>query len=276
MFPVSAEVMRTVPPLALEWLSYVVAMAVLGFLVWWRRLGWRLPAPVLARAALAGMAGYGMAIAAQYTGTRQAGPQLGALITAITPALIIVGARLSLHEPVTARKALAVCLAVAGILLVVGLGPLAGPQLEGAGWLLLTAGLWAYVSLQMKRLSVHADPLVLTLYGVIAGWAAITAPAAGELGSVAVITAATAGGIFYLGAVATAAAYYLWNRGLAGVGAGQGGLYLVLQPLTGALISAIWLHAPVTPGLALGGLLVAASLVLGAEGDAPARGGGLA
>ena len=69
-------------------------------------------------------------------------------------------------------------------------------------------------------------------------------------------------GVAYLGIVSTAFALLLWNRAFALVPATVAALFFFAQPVSGALLSALFLQQALTFSLSLGGALIAAGVLL--------------
>lgn len=61
---------------------------------------------------------------------------MGSVITAATPAFMVVFARLLLKEPITVKKAISLCLATAGVLCIVGIGEI-GESTRMGGFILV-------------------------------------------------------------------------------------------------------------------------------------------
>jgi drug/metabolite transporter (DMT)-like permease len=69
-------------------------------------------------------------------------------------------------------------------------------------------------------------------------------------------------GVLYLGIVSTAGALWLWNRSFALVPATIASLFFFAQPLSGALLAAIFLGQRMTMSLWIGGGLIVLGVLL--------------
>ena len=69
-------------------------------------------------------------------------------------------------------------------------------------------------------------------------------------------------GMLFLGVIATALAMYLWNQAFALVEAGRASLTFFAQPVVGTLLGWHFLHETISPLFLVGGLLIAAGLVI--------------
>lgn len=217
----------------------------------------------------------GLCIAAYQLCYFSAVPLVGVAATAVlaicsAPLLVAVLATTLLHEPLERSQLAAVGLGVPGAGLLVG-GGLAG---SGSGFVLgsalaLGAGLaYSLYIVSTKRALASSSPLGL------AGLT-FTSAAVALLPVLAVDPAATAATVVghwpllaYLGALPTAAAYWLYTRGLHRVPAGSAAVVGLLEPLTATLLGLIAFHEPLGPARAAGVLLLLAAMGLLALGRA--------
>ncbi|NVN89406.1 MAG: EamA family transporter [Desulfuromonadales bacterium] len=258
MYVVSKYALDFVPPFTLLWLRYVTGLSVLYPLAARQR-----SAPLTGedhRAfLLIGFVGYVVSVGLQFVGTRLSSAHNGAIITSASPAFILLFAWLMLGERLTARKLFSVLLATAGVVIVVGWDS----ATVGGVWSLVgnlalvgAAITWALLSVLARRYSSRLSPLVITAGAVF--WAAIMTtpimcvewrflPVSG-LDNPLLWCA-----VLYLGVVATAGAFYLWNKGLSLVEAGTGSVFFFLQPVVGALLGWLVLGEQLTPSFFTGG-----------------------
>ncbi len=263
MYVVSKLVLVLVTPLALVWLRYVVGLAALGLLGVATRQRWRLRWRDVPLLGAIGVFGYGISIWAQFRGTQLSTAQAASVITAATPAFMVVFGRLLLAERVTWRRAAAVAAATAGVLVIVGVGQVSTRQ--GGGLILLLAAVtWALMSVLVKRVPGDYSALVVTTYGILLAAVLITPLALPQVPPLALMTARPLiwGGLLYLGVVSTAGAFFLWTRGVQLVDAGPGGVYFFFQPLVGTLLGWLILGEPVGWGFVGGALLIVLGVAL--------------
>ena len=190
---------------------------------------------------------------------------MGAVITSATPAFMVLFARVLLQEKITLRKGLSVVLATIGVLLIVGTGNLG--ESSGLGGLILSiaALTWALMSVLVKKIPSTYSLLVVTTYAILAATIAMTPLVATQLNvnSIQVWLQPTVGaGILYLGTIATAGAFYFWNKGLQLVDASRGGLYFFFQPLVGTLLGWLFLGEQVGLIFWLGTALIISGVLL--------------
>jgi drug/metabolite transporter (DMT)-like permease len=268
LYVVSKDVLHVLAPWTLLWWRYVIALPVLAVLGLVSRQSWRLRREHLGTVLVVGLSGYVVSVGAQFVGTQLANAEWGAVITATTPAFMIVLARPLLGERITGARALAVLLAIMGAILMVGVGRLPAGYLPGAVALGVAAASWAFMSVWVKRLPPDLPSWTATFYAMAFAAVVLTPPvAASALRAARHLTPPTALGVLYVGAVCTAGAFYLWNLGLQSVAAGTGGVYFVAQPLVGTALAVLVLHEPLGWHAAFGAALVMAAIVVVSRSD---------
>lgn len=269
MYVVSKVVLGVVPPVLLVWWRYVVALIALAVMGVLTRQSWRIDRSHVKSIVAVGLIGYVISIAAQFYGTALSTAQWGSVITATTPAFMIVFAAPLLGERVTFRKAGAVILAILGTAVMIGVGTVSSRYEWGGLALVLAALAWALMSVLVKKAPTSLPLWTLTFYAMSLALFVLTPMSLATMPSVpwAQLTRPLiAGGIVYLGVVATAGAFYFWNRGLQLTEAGSGGIYFVFQPLSGTLLSYLLLKEPIGPGFLAGALLIGAAVWLISRG----------
>jgi drug/metabolite transporter (DMT)-like permease len=270
----------SMPPLLLNALRWWAALALL------LPLGWRAVGTATRRAellqrwqplALLGLLGVGAYNALQYLALQTSTPINVTLVASSTPVWMLLIGALFYGEHPRAGQYAGAALSLAGVLLVLVRGDLAGigalRLVAGDLWILLAALSWACYSWQLARppasLRGAARPdwtwaefiLVQTLFGLV--WA--TAAAAGE----AALTQHTLrwspgvlAALVFLAVGPSVLAYRCWGLGVAAVGAPVAGFFSNLTPLFAAMMSAAWLGEP--PRLYHGAafVLIVAGIVL--------------
>jgi len=265
MYVVSKVVLQVIAPLELVWLRFVVALFFLTGMGVLTRQSWRIRRQDIGLVLAIGVIGYAASIWAQFLGTKLSSAQMGSLITAATPAFMVVFARLLLGERITGKKALSVTLATFGVLLIVGLGNVS-PSYRLGGLVLAVAALtWALMSVLVKRVPAGYSLIVMTTYAMLVATVIITPFTLSHMDTVILTVLARPvlwTGVLYLGIVSTAGAFFLWNKGLQMVDAATGGLYFFFQPLVGTLLG--WLLLGEQVGLAFwaGAGLILAGVML--------------
>lgn len=188
-----------------------------------------------------------------------------ALVSAALPALTAAAGVWFLRERVSLLSAIGIAISCVGVAIVAGAGNGGGGSLQLLGNILVLGGLvaWVAYTIQSKRMPEHHHPLVSTTAGIggallflipIAGWE-LTARGAPDVTLQGMIA------IAYLGALASAAAYWLWNHALTEMDAAVAAPYLNLIPAL-AVVLALLVGESIVPGQLVGGGIVAAGVWL--------------
>ncbi|MHB1005426.1 MAG: DMT family transporter [Chloroflexota bacterium] len=245
VYVVAKYVLDFIPPLTLVALRYAIALVVLVAVTRLSRTRPVARADLPAMAAL-GLVGFAISIVAQFAGTHLSTAANGALITTATPVLVAVFAYFILAEPLVPRHLLGLGLALAGVLVVSDPASAnLSPDLLLGNLLLVVASVtYALYSVLAKRASFRYPVLTVTTYATLFGLAftAPFAPAEWALFGAPAPEATTplmAAGVFYLGVVGTAVAFYLWNKGMALLDASAAAVCFFAQPVVGGLLG--WL-----------------------------------
>ena len=267
MYVVSDVVLQTIPPFTLLTLRLIFGGLALALI--WRfvtqsavpkRSNWL-------RYMAIGIIGFGISLGAQFIGTDRSTAINGAVITSATPIFVVAFARWILDERLTPRKVLAIALASIGVLLILNPRDVSfgSATFMGDLFLVLAAVTWGLYSVLARKVSdVATDTVVLTL-GACVGGLLVAVPASvielnmtpmGEI-SFGVIL-----GVLYLGIFSTALAFWLWNRAFVLVEASVASLFFFAQPLTGVLLSTIFLRQIMTTALWAGSILILCGVLL--------------
>jgi drug/metabolite transporter (DMT)-like permease len=262
MYVASKYALDFIPPFTLLWLRYVTAFCVLCPLALRQQ---KIPLTRNDHSVFLqiGFVGYVVSVGLQFIGTRLSSAHNGAIITSASPAFILLFAWLMLGERLTPRKLLSVLLATVGVIIVVGWdsGSGGGGELTLLGNLALigAAVTWALLSILVRKFSAGISPLVITTGAVF--WAALmTTPIMfvewRYLPVHGLANPLVWGAVLYLGVVATAGAFYFWNKGLSLVEAGTASVFFFLQPVVGAVLGWLLLGEHLTPSFFTGGGII--------------------
>lgn len=195
---------------------------------------------------------------------------VAAVLAAVGPLVTLAFAALLLAERPTARRLLAGLTGLAGVALVV---LRAGARLDAVGVLagLAGAALLSAGTVLTKRWGrpEGAGPLALAAWQLTAGGLLLVPVTLLVEGPPPVLDARAAGGYLYLGAVGTAAAYWLWFRGISRLPAPSVSFLLLLSPLAAAVIGWAALGQALTPLQLLGMALALGSTLAGQRPAGP-------
>ena len=265
MYVVSKVVLTVISPLELVWLRYVVALITLIVVGVVTRQSWHIHRQDFPQILAIGVIGYDISIWTQFVGTKLSSAQMGAMITSATPAFMVIFARLILKEKITFRKGLSTSIAMVGVLCIVGVGDIGEANQLGGIVLGIAALSWALMSVLIKRIPSGYSQLVVTTYAILIATVLITPVAFSQIDQAqihALSQPAIWSGVLYLGIVATAAAFFLWNKGLQMVDAASGGLYFFLQPIAGTLLAWFFLGEHVGLTFWIGAILILSGVFL--------------
>ncbi|PKU51222.1 MULTISPECIES: DMT family transporter [Lysinibacillus] len=259
MYVVVKVVVEVVPPLELVWIRYLIAVIALGIIGIVMKPSWTIAKKDWLIIFLVGLIGNTISIVTQEMGTMLSTAQMGAMITATTPAFMVVFARFILQENITIKKCLSIVLATIGVGIIVGNGQIDITQQLGGFYLLVAALTWAFMSALVKKVPSHYSQIVVTTYSSIVAVILLTPfilPRLKDLALTTILQPTISGGLLYLGIVSTAGGFLLWNKGLQLMNASSGGLFFFFQPIVGTFLG--WLLLGETIGLSfwLGSLFI--------------------
>ena len=267
MYVVSDATLPVIPPFTLLTLRILLGLLVLYPLN--RARGGAAPDGRTAAALLAiGAIGLGISLGAQFIGTDLSTAVNGALVTSASPAFVVLFAILLLREKLTWPRFASVVLASVGVLVILNpaTADFDSDSFTGDLFLALAALTWGLYSVLVRRVTLrHALPtLTVTVYALCGGLLLAIPASLLELSQrhIGEVDAAVVMGALYLGLVSTAGALLLWNRAFALVPATLASLCFFAQPLSGAILAALFLGQAMTLELWLGGGLIAGSVLL--------------
>ena len=268
MYVVSKYVLKFIPPFTLVWLRYAIAFVLLYLILrlvqrrtgtcsridrkGWLLLGW------------IGFIGYFVSISCQFIGTMLSDAHTGALITAATPAFIVIFARFVLKETLTVQKAVSLLIATLGVAIVVGWNPNLGTYFWGSIILVVAAITWALLSVYVKLASYRYSSLTITTYAILFALIFTTPFMLGEIqtNNILLNDSLIILGVLYLGIISTAGAFFLWNKGMEMMDAGIGSLFFFFQPLVGSFLGWLLLNERLDLNFFIGGALILVGVLI--------------
>lgn len=278
-FVVGRAVAGRVPPLALSFWRWAVALLVLLPLAA-RDVRAHLPALRRAWPALLGLGllGVGAFNTLVYLGLRQTTATNAVLLNSACPAFILVLAALTGAGRPGPRQLGGIALSLAGVLAIAARGdPAALRHLAfGAGdlWVLAAVLAWAGYTVLLPRRPAGVPPLALLAVLVAVGLAAIAPLYAWELSTGAAIawSLPAAAALAYVGVMPSVVAYASFNAGVAALGPQRAAVYLQLLPAFGSILAALLLGEAFRGFHAAGiGLILAGVALAGGGRPAPPR-----
>lgn len=259
-YVISKIALRTVPPVTLLALRYLVSVPALFIVLRLRHAltpikkgDW----PILFAI---GFTGYFASFCLQMLGINRLTGSVSSLLGAMNPIFIPILAALFLHERITPAKIACVALSMAGVVVIVGVDG----TVDASGALLMLASvfLWSTASIIIRRVSGRYDPMQIALIAILCalpltgGWSLIelqSAPCSFTLESVLAV--------LYMGVLGTAVTHSLWNYSLRAMDASFCSMFYPMQPLVSSILGVLFLHEAVTPGFVIGALMICCGIV---------------
>jgi len=264
MYVVSKWGFDLIPPVTLGFLRVAVGAGAL----WLAVAGRGGPAPSRSEwPAFVALGGWvTVTIATQFVGTELTNASQGSLLTVLTPVFTVLLGAAVLGERVTTARAGGMTVAGVGTAVVVAgqydLGSMAAGNALGVALLLVGSATWAGYTVWGLRAVRRHGALRAATYSSLASLPMLGALAAGELWYLGLspadvpLTVESVAAVLYLGLGATAAAWYLWYKGLEYVPAGTVAVFFFAQPAVGAALGAALLGESLGSGFVVGGALM--------------------
>jgi drug/metabolite transporter (DMT)-like permease len=224
--------------------------------------GWSIPQSGRNWAAMSGLgAVYAAMTLLFFVSLRSLTAGLATIVLYTYPVFVIALSVVFLQEGITIRKAIALGLAMTGIVLIVGTNT-AGATLVGVGFALAAAACYAVYTVGSRTLVRTVMPRTL-MAGVLVG-TAISTVAYGILsGQLSVPVGEREWGIVLgLAIVGTVLPLFLFYRGVARLEASRVGIVSTAEPAVTVTLGALVLGEPVTPTVVIGGALVLGGVLL--------------
>ena len=211
-----------------------------------------------------------LTVATQFVGTELTNASQGSLLTVLTPVFTVLLGAAVLGERVTAATAGGMTLAGVGTAAVLAgqydLASTAAGNAAGVALLLIGSAAWAGYTVWGVRAVRRHGALRAATYSSLASLPLLGALAVGELWYLGVsptdipLTPASVAAVAYLGLGATAAAWYLWYKGLEYVPAGTVAVFFFAQPAVGSALGAALLGESLGTGFVVGAALMSAGI----------------
>lgn len=254
-------------------LRFVAATAVLWTLVWLRGEPHRLGRRAVGIEIALGCA-YGVMSVAYFESLHWLSAGIAALLLFTYPVQVTLASALTLEEPITLSKVLALVSAISGVGLVV-LGGEAELALGGVLLVGLASLCYTVYSMGTRVMTAAIDPLTHVAYTFLGVTATVLLYGAG---TATLGTPATTDGWLLIGGitlVGTLAPIVLFAEGLSRIEASTASIVSTSEPLTTVLLGAVLLGEVVTLSIALGAALIIAAVGLTSPAADRLGGGGL-
>ncbi|MDY6764338.1 MAG: EamA family transporter [Halobacteria archaeon] len=222
-----------------------------------------------------------LTLVTQFIGTDLTNASQGSLLTVLTPVFTLLLGVAVLDEGLTIRKTAGMVLAAVGTLIVISgqydLARIATPNLLGVSTLLVASFAWAGYTVWGKPLVRKYSALETATYSTVAATPMLGVLVPVELAFTGLPSSPSlpmVGAVLYLGLLSTAAAWYLWYKGLEYVDTGTVAVFFFAQPLVGTVLGALLLNEDLGPMFLIGGAVMAIGVYVvsvARETDAPRR-----
>lgn len=204
-----------------------------------------------------GLTGVAMYFGLANTGLDHTSAANAALIQAANPAVVALLSVLFLKETINPQRGLGIALSIIGVLLVSGIPAASGESYLFGNLLMIGSVIaWAVYTIQSRKIPADVDALVSTTASFYTGLFWLLPFILWEYTKVGipVITPASWLSLLYLGTIASALAYFLWNFALNSVEASLAAPFINLIPIIGLVLSVL-VGETVTFIQILGGLI---------------------
>jgi drug/metabolite transporter (DMT)-like permease len=246
---VGRAVRGDVPPIALAFWRWVIALALMAPLAWPHlKQEWRTALQHVPILALLGLLGTGLYNALAYVGLQYTTAINGLLLNSFVPVVIIAVAWSAFGKRLRPVEGLGVILSLAGVFAIVARGELGALRHlrfnVGDLWVLASVAAWAlYTNLLHKR-PAGLHPLAFLVCLAAVGLVAMAPIYAWELTSGRSIrpSAAAYAGIAYAGIFPAFLGYLFWNRAVAQIGAHKAAPFIHLMPVFGIVLALLFLN----------------------------------
>ena len=260
LYIVSKIALRTIPPVTVLALRYLVAVPALFLLLKLRGALRKVEKKHLLTIGAIGFTGYFASFCLQMLGINRLTGSVSSLLGAMNPIFIPILAALFLGEALTLFKVLCVAVSMTGVAIIVGVGGTV--DFLGAVLMLLSVFLWSSASIIIRTLRGAYDPMQVAMMAMIAalpftlGWAGV------ELQSNAcTFTLEAVMAVLFMGLVGTATAHSLWNYSLSKMDASFCSMFYPLQPLTSSVLGVLILGESITANFIVGGVIICCGIV---------------
>jgi drug/metabolite transporter (DMT)-like permease len=266
--------MRTaLSPLSINFWRWTIALAVLLPFAWPHiRRHWPSIAKHWKLIALLGVTGIACFQTIVYVALTETSAFSAMLLLSLAPIAIAVFSHWLLGEGMTPMKRAGIGASTLGAAVLVAHGSaeaLMSLRL-GAGelWMVLAVALWTIYSLLVKRLPRELPQSAVLASAAVVG-VIVMLPVYLSLPSrenLLALPGPAQTGLLYIGLLASAPPFILWNRGVAAMGASHAGVFLNLMPLFGAVMGFVFLGEQLQAYQVFGAAFIFAGIAAMARG----------
>ena len=260
IYVVSKVALKTIPPVTLLALRYLIAVPTLFALLKIRGVLRPLKREDMGTVFAIGFTGYFFSFCLQMLGINRLSGSVSSLFGAMNPIFIPILAAIFLKEKLTLRKILCVAVSMTGVVIIVGVGGTVDPL--GALLMLASVFLWSSASIIIRRLGGKYDPMQIAMMAILCAipltgaWSLIELRTASISFPLPSVLAA-----LFMGTIGTAAPHSLWNYCLSKMDASFCSMFYPLQPLVSATLGVIFLGESITASYLVGAAVICCGIV---------------
>jgi drug/metabolite transporter (DMT)-like permease len=258
-------------PYTLAFGRFVIATLVLSLAEKWRPSRVGLKALPLTRLSLMGLLGVTLFVSLQNLGLIHTTASSASLILSSIPAITAIICYLALGEPVSRVRTASIAVSIVGVALIILGGSESslslGGRVIGDLLILVCAFFWACYTVIGRDLMSRLPYLTVTWVSTAFGTLFLFPLSAYEYVTSRPmhLSPPTITALLFLGLVASALAFLLYNFAVSRVGAGEATIYVNLSPLVTVCAASLMLHESLTLLQAVGGIIVLSSLFLASK-----------
>lgn len=253
-FVLSRGMHADIPPLALSFWRWAVALLILSFfglrhLLSQKELAIKHKKFIIIQGLL-GVAGFNSLI---YIAMQTTTAINAVLVNSCIPVIIVVISWVVHNDRLTLRQSLGVCLSLSGVILIITQGKLANLLTfdfnRGDIVVFIAAVFWASYSVNLKKFPKDLHPLAFQTGIVIVGLMVLAPLYVYELqtGKTMVVSVSSVVTIVYVALFASVLAFIFWNRAVASLGANIAGPFIHLMPVFSTILAVLFLDEKLTP-----------------------------
>ena len=260
IYVVSKVALKTIPPVTLLALRYLIAVPTLFALLKIRGVLKPLKKEDMGTVFAIGFTGYFFSFCLQMLGINRLSGSVSSLFGAMNPIFIPILAAIFLKEKLTLRKILCVAVSMTGVVIIVGVGGTVDPL--GALLMLASVFLWSSASIIIRRLGGKYDPMQIAMMAILCAipltgtWSLIELRTASISFPLPSVLAA-----LFMGTIGTAAPHSLWNYCLSKMDASFCSMFYPLQPLVSATLGVIFLGESITASYLVGAAVICCGII---------------
>lgn len=263
VFVIGRGTHETVPPVALTFLRFFLAAAVLMPLAWRPlRTQWRMALAAWRWFLVLGLMAIALFPVLLLLALARTTAINGSLINSTQPVMTVALSYLVHREAISARQGLGIAASLTGVLVIVAQGDasrLGSLTLNGGDLMILLAlFLWTVYSVVLRRMPAELHPSVVALGITVAGVPFVVPFLALEIagGRVPTIDATSVLTLLYFGIFPSALALLFWNRGVVAIGPNRSGVFVHSIPVFGTILAVVFLDETPRPYHGFGMALV--------------------